>query len=74
MYFSALKDIGKVPVRYIKFPRQGHGVREPRLSLILDIEEIKWMQKYIRGIDWEPWKRKIERNQTKDISIRSNYE
>jgi dipeptidyl aminopeptidase/acylaminoacyl peptidase len=58
MYFSALKDIGKVPVRYIKFPRQGHGVREPRLSRILDIEEIKWMQKYIRGIDWEPWKRK----------------
>ena len=58
MYFSALKDIGKVPVRYIKFPRQGHGVREPRLSRILNIEEIKWMQKYIRGIDWKPWKRK----------------
>lgn len=58
MYFSALKDIGKVPVRYIKFPRQGHGVSEPRLSRILNIEEIKWMQKYICGIDWEPWKRK----------------
>ncbi len=58
MYFSALKDIGKVPVRYIKFPRQGHGVREPRLSRILNIEEIKWMQKYVRGIEWEPWKRK----------------
>jgi dipeptidyl aminopeptidase/acylaminoacyl peptidase len=57
MYFSALKDIGKVPVRYIKFPRQGHGVREPRLYRILNIEEIKWMQKYIRGIEWEPWKR-----------------
>jgi len=57
MLSSALKDIGKVPVRYIKFPRQGHGVREPRLSRILNIEEIKWMQKYIRGIEWEPWKR-----------------
>ena len=23
-----------------------------------DIEEIKWMQKYIFGIDWKPWERK----------------
>jgi len=60
MYFSALKDIGKVPVRYIKFPRQGHGVREPRLSRILYVEEVKWMQKYVRGIKWEPCKRDSE--------------
>ncbi len=57
MYFTAIKDIGKAPVRYIKFPRQGHGVREPRLKRILNIEEIKWMQKYVRGIDWKPWER-----------------
>jgi dipeptidyl aminopeptidase/acylaminoacyl peptidase len=58
MLFTAIKDIGKAPVRYIKFPRQGHGIHEPRLQRIDSIEEIKWMQKYIRGIEWEPWKRK----------------
>jgi len=30
----------------------------PRLSRILNIEEIKWMQKYVCGIDWKPWERK----------------
>ncbi len=58
MYFTAIKDIGNAPVKYIKLPRQGHGVSEPRLERILNIEEIKWMQKYVRGIDWKPWERK----------------
>ncbi len=58
MFFHALKEIGKAPVRYIKFPREPHGFREPRHLRRCDIEEIKWMQKYIRGIDWKPWKRK----------------
>jgi dipeptidyl aminopeptidase/acylaminoacyl peptidase len=57
MYSSALMDIGKVPVRYIKFPREGHGFNEPRHRRIFSVEEIKWMQKYVRGIEWEPWKR-----------------
>jgi len=29
MFFTAIKDIGKAPVRYIKFPREPHGFREP---------------------------------------------
>lgn len=58
MYFTALRDIGKIPVRYIKFPRQGHGIQEPRLRRILLIEEILWFKKYVDGEDWEPWKRK----------------
>jgi len=58
MLFTAIKDIGKAPVRYIKLPRQKHGPHEPRLLRIESIEEVKWMQKYIRGIDWEPWERK----------------
>lgn len=47
MYFTALRDIGKAPVRYIKFPRQGHGIDEPRLKRISLTEEIKWFDKYI---------------------------
>lgn len=63
--FTALKDIGKVPVRYLRAPREGHGFREARHQRTRDIEEIKWMQKYIRGIDWTPWERKEEKKEEK---------
>jgi len=53
MFFTALRDIGKAPVRYIKFPRQGHGVREPRLQRIRYASELQWFKKYIDGVDWE---------------------
>jgi dipeptidyl aminopeptidase/acylaminoacyl peptidase len=59
MFFTALKDMGKT-VRYIRFPREPHGFREPRHQRTRDIEEIKWIQKYTLGDDWEPWKRKVE--------------
>jgi len=58
MFFNALKEIGKAPVRYINFPREPHGFRKPRHQRRRDIEEIRWMQKYIRGIEWKPWERK----------------
>ncbi|MEE8377154.1 MAG: S9 family peptidase [Candidatus Aminicenantaceae bacterium] len=58
MFFNALREIGKAPVRYIKFPREPHGFRELRHQRRRDIEEIRWMQKYICGVEWEPWKRK----------------
>ncbi len=58
-YFAALKDQGKT-VRYIQFPREPHGFNEPRHQRIRDIEEIRWMQKYVLGIDWTPWERKDE--------------
>ncbi|MBU1338789.1 MAG: S9 family peptidase [Acidobacteria bacterium] len=60
MLFTALKDIGKVPVRYLRVPREPHGFREPRHQRIRDIEEIKWLQKYVRNIDWKPWERKTD--------------
>ncbi len=57
MFFTALKDIGKAPVRYVSFPREPHGFREPRHQRTRDVEEIQWMQKYVMDIDWTPWKR-----------------
>ena len=63
--FTALKDIGKVPVRYLRAPREGHGFRESRHQRTRDIEEIKWMQKYVLGIDWTPWERKEEKTEEK---------
>ncbi len=59
MYFTALKDQGK-ETRYIKFPREPHGFREPRHQRTRDIEEIRWIQKYVRGIEWAPWERADE--------------
>ena len=56
IYFSALQERG-VPTRFIKMPRQGHGIREPRLRRVRVIEEIRWMQKYVLGIEWKPWER-----------------
>ena len=56
MFYSALKDQGK-RVRYIRFPREPHGFREPKHQRIRDIEEIKWMQQYVLGEEWEPWER-----------------
>jgi hypothetical protein len=57
LFYTAIKDIGKAPVRYIRVPREPHGFREPYHQRTRDIEEIKWMQKHVMGIEWEPWER-----------------
>jgi dipeptidyl aminopeptidase/acylaminoacyl peptidase len=56
MFFQALKDQGKT-ARYIRFPREPHGFREPRHQRTRDVEEIRWIQKYVRGLEWTPWER-----------------
>lgn len=56
MFFTAIRDQGRT-ARYIKFPREPHGFREPRHQRTRDIEEIRWIQKYVRGIEWTPWVR-----------------
>ncbi|MFC2158930.1 prolyl oligopeptidase family serine peptidase [Acidobacteriota bacterium] len=72
MLFTAIKDIGKAPVRYMRVPREPHGFREPHHQRIRDIEEIKWMQKHVLGIDWTPWERKEEKkdDQKKEPEIK----
>jgi dipeptidyl aminopeptidase/acylaminoacyl peptidase len=69
MFFQALKDQGKV-TRYIRFPREPHGFREPRHQRTRDVEEIRWIQKYVRGMEWTPWDRPKEdgEDKTKVIS------
>ena len=68
MFFQALKDQGKI-ARYIRFPREPHGFREPRHQRTRDVEEIRWIQKYVRGIEWTPWERpKDEKDEKKVIS------
>jgi dipeptidyl aminopeptidase/acylaminoacyl peptidase len=52
MFYQALKERG-VTVRFIRFPREPHGFREPHHQRIRDVEEIAWIQKYVRGIEWK---------------------
>ena len=69
MFFTAIKDIGKAPVRYMKFPREPHGFREPRHQRTRDIEELRWMQKYVLDIEWTPWERPESDEKQKDEKI-----
>ena len=69
MFFTAIKDIGRAPVRYMKFPREPHGFREPRHQRTRDIEELRWMQKYVLDIEWTPWERPEEDDEKKDAKI-----
>ena len=51
MFYQGLKDRG-VPTRFLRFPREPHGFREPHHQRIRDAEEIAWLMKHVRGIDW----------------------
>lgn len=56
MFFQALKDQGKT-TRYLRFPREPHGFREPRHQRTRDVEEIRWIQQHLRAVEWTPWER-----------------
>ena len=66
MFFQALRDQNKT-ARYVRFPREPHGFREPRHQRTRDVEEIRWIQMHVRGIEWEPWERP-EKEEPKVIS------
>ncbi len=46
--YNALKRLG-VPVEMVVYPRQAHGVREPRLIRDLAERNRAWMEKYVKG-------------------------
>ena len=45
-YYRTLKKMGKY-VDFLRFPREGHGIREPRHRIFLDTEQAKWIEKYL---------------------------
>jgi dipeptidyl aminopeptidase/acylaminoacyl peptidase len=61
-YFTYLFEMGK-PVRFLRFPKEPHGFREPRHQRIRTVEEIAWMQKHIKGIDWKCERPKEEKEE-----------
>lgn len=53
MFYTGLKS-RNIPVKFLRFPREPHGFREPHHSRIRDMEEIAWMEKYVMGKEWKP--------------------
>ncbi len=53
-FFAGLRHLG-VEARFILFPREGHGIAEPRHRRTLLIEELRWLHQYVKGLtDWQP--------------------
>ncbi|MDQ7066402.1 MAG: S9 family peptidase [candidate division KSB1 bacterium] len=44
--YTALKEMG-VPVEFVVYPRQGHGVREPRLMRDVALRTVAWFDRWI---------------------------
>jgi dipeptidyl aminopeptidase/acylaminoacyl peptidase len=59
MFYQGLKDRG-VTSRFIRFPREPHGFREPHHIRMRDAEEISWLMKHARGVEWKAPERKDE--------------
>ena len=52
-FFAGLRHLG-VDARFILFPREGHGISEPRHRRTLMIEEMRWLHRFVKGMeDWE---------------------
>jgi len=52
----ALKKMG-VPVEYLVYPGQPHGLQEPRYQLVKMVAEYNWFEKWIKGQPtWFEWK------------------
>lgn len=64
-YFAFLHELGKT-VRFLRFPREPHGFREPHHQRIRTVEEIAWMQKYIQGIEWTSERPKEKKEEEKE--------
>lgn len=48
MFYTALRARG-VPVRFVKFPREGHDLEEPRHYRLALAEELQWFARHVRG-------------------------
>ena len=67
-FFAGLRHLG-VEARFILFPREGHGISEPRHRRTLMMEEMRWLHRYVKGMtDWEPPPRGTA-DEEKDIKV-----
>ena len=68
-FFAGLRHLG-VDARFILFPREGHGISEPRHRRTLMIEEMRWLHRFVKGLeDWQPPDRPAEAGDKKAAPI-----
>lgn len=48
-FFAALERHGTI-VRYIRYPDEGHDLRQPQHIRLRDSQDVAWMQRFVRGI------------------------
>lgn len=51
-FYAGLRHLG-VEARFLLFPREGHGIQEPRHRRTLLVEEVRWLHRYVKGMEWE---------------------
>ena len=47
-FYAALRSTG-TPVRYIRYPGEGHDLRQPAHLQLRDAEDVTWMERFVRG-------------------------
>ncbi len=52
--YRYLKVLGKVPVRLVLYPREGHGNRRAASRLDYNLRLMRWMEHYLKGNGGDP--------------------
>jgi len=47
MFYEAMRDIGKAPVKMVTYPGQPHGIQEPRLQRDVMTRNVDWFRHWI---------------------------
>lgn len=58
--YRFLKTIGKVPVRLVRYPGEGHGNRKAAARLDYNLRMMQWMEHYLKGPGGEPPPMKLD--------------
>ncbi len=67
-FFAGLTHLG-VESRFILFPREGHGITEPRHHRTRLVEELRWLELHVRdNADWEAPERPAEDAVSRPVS------
>ena len=67
-FFAGLTHLG-VESRFLLFPREGHGISEPRHHRTRLVEELRWIERFVRGnADWEAPERPKEEEKSRPVT------
>jgi dipeptidyl aminopeptidase/acylaminoacyl peptidase len=53
-FYRALKMMGKTPVRYVRYPGEGHGNRRAASRYDYSVRMLRWFDHYLKGPGGDP--------------------